>query len=201
MQLLYLSIGKTKKLNSTPRIYIENQSIGSQRHSLFYIRLMKMKMYLLVGRMLHLMLVLGMVLFCLAGRAALQYLDEGQYLLAGLFGYFSLYGFTLLFFSQLDARSRYQNYKQVKDKIYEHGFQARIIKPFVYSRCQREAIYMASICLNKEKECRQLFRSMGFSWYHILPRLLIQHPSFFFTRKYWETTLFASNYQSRYFLW
>lgn len=158
-------------------------------------------MYLLVGRMLHLMLLFGIILFFLAGRTALQYLDEGQYFLAGLYGYFSLYGFTLPFFSQLDARSRYQNYKQAKDKIYEHGFQNRIVKPFMYSRCQREAVYMASKCLEKEKEYQLLRKHMAYKWYHILPRILIQHPSFFFTRKYWEITLFSATYKSRYFLW
>jgi len=162
---------------------------------------MKVKMYFLVGRMLHLMLVFGLFLFLFSGQLALEYVAEEQYLLTCLFGYFSLYGFTLLFFSQLDARSRFQNYKQAKDKIYEHGFQNRIIKPFAYSRCQREAILMAAKCLNKEKECRMLFKEMGFKWYHILPRILLQHPSFFFSKKYWEITLFAANYQSRYFLW
>lgn len=188
-------------MNSTPHIYIENQSIGSQTHSVGYIWLMMVKMYFLVGRMLHLMLVFGLFLFLFAGQLAFEYMAEEQYLFTGIFGYLSLYGFTLLFFSQLDARSRFQNYKQAKDKIYEHGFQNRIIKPFAYSRCQREAILMAARCLKKEKECRILFKEMGFKWYHILPRILIENPSFLFTRKYWEMTLFATKYQSRYFLW
>jgi len=183
--------------------HINLDQIRADAHSQsgFYIWLMRAKMYLLVGRMLHFMFVFGIVLFFLAGRTAFQYFDAGRYFLAGLYGYFSLYGFTLPFFSQLDARSRYQNYKQAKDKIYEHGFQNRIIKPFVYSRCQREAVLMASKSMKKEKECHMLFKDMGFRWYHILPRVLIQHPSSFFTKKYWEITLFASTYQSHYFLW
>lgn len=186
---------------SIDHINLDQIQVVSRSQSRFYIWLMRARMYLLVGRMLHLMFVFGVVIFFIAGGIALQYYTEGQYFLAGLFGYFCFYGFTLPFFSQLDARSRFQNYKQAKDKIYEHGFQARIIKPFVYSRCQREAVLMASKSLNKEKECLQLFRSMGFRWYHMLPRILIQHPSFFFTRKYWEITLFSATYKSSYFLW
>ena len=38
---------------------------------------------------------------------------------------------SLPFFAQLDARSRYQNYKMLMDRFYFYGFQLRIIKPLM----------------------------------------------------------------------
>src|SRR5438874_1405453 len=61
-----------------------------------------------------------------------------------------LKSFVLLYFGlmplfpALDAWSRYQNYKQVKDKLYLHGFQPRIINPFLKSGCQRCAVLVAA---------------------------------------------------------
>lgn len=167
----------------------------------FYILVMKTKMYLLVGRMLHLMLVAGVFMFFYFGDIAIHSFMSNEYLWGSIYAYLSLYGFTIPFFSQFDARSRFQNYKLAKDKIHEYGFQERILKPFVYSRCQREAVLMAAKSLGKEKECILMFRKMGFKWYHIFPRILLQNPSFIRTKKYWSITLFAAHYKSRYFLW
>src|ERR1044072_7066336 len=46
--------------------------------------------------------------------------------------------------AQLDARSRFQNYKLVKDRLYVYGFQPRILKPFLRSSCQRDAVKAAA---------------------------------------------------------
>ena len=37
--------------------------------------------------------------------------------------------------AQLDVRSRYQNYKLIKDHLYTYGFKTRILKPFLKSSC------------------------------------------------------------------
>jgi ABC-type multidrug transport system fused ATPase/permease subunit len=160
---------------------------------------MRIKMYLQVGRMLHAMFILGAFLFYFFANKAIGAFQNNTILWSVVYAYFSLYGFTLLFFSQFDALSRYQNYKMVKDKIYEYGLQERLIKPFVYSRCQREAVLMASVAFDKKMECQKVFKKMGFKWFHILPRVLIRKPSLLFSKKYWSITLFASQYQSRYF--
>lgn len=165
------------------------------------VRLMRIKMYFVIGRMLHLIFIFGLLLFFIAGNLALQAFEQNNYVLMALYGYLCAYGFSLLFFSQLDAKSRYQNYKFVKDKIYEYGLQQRIIRPFMYSRCQREAILIAAKSFGKGKECTKIFREMGFKWFHIIPRMLLKNPKFLFSKKYWSITLFASHYESKYFSW
>jgi hypothetical protein len=182
-------------------VYSEIEGLNSHSYSKTYIQLMRIKMYLQVGRMLHAMFILGAFLFYFFANKAIGAFQNNTILWSVVYAYFSLYGFTLLFFSQFDALSRYQNYKMVKDKIYEYGLQERLIKPFVYSRCQREAVLMASVAFDKKMECQKVFKKMGFKWFHILPRVLIRKPSLLFSKKYWSITLFASQYQSRYFLW
>jgi hypothetical protein len=118
-----------------------------------------------------------------------------------LFGYLTGYFFTLIFFSQLDARSRFQNYKLLKDKFFEYGFDMRLLKPFVNSRCQRDAIAVAAHELKYDKEWKQLNRLLGFRWFHILPHIVIQNPKILLTRDYWNKTLFVRTYHSKYFLW
>src|ERR1044071_8195240 len=46
--------------------------------------------------------------------------------------------------AQLDARSRYQDYKLIKDHLYFYGFKTRILKPFLKSSCQRNAAKVAA---------------------------------------------------------
>jgi hypothetical protein len=116
-------------------------------------------------------------------------------------GFASTYFFTLIFFSQFDARSRYQNYKMVKDKFFEYGFDARLLKPFVYSRCQRDAIRVAAGELDFGKEWKQFTCQLGFRWYHLLPTIILRHPAVLFTKSYWSKTLFARTYHAKYFLW
>jgi hypothetical protein len=128
-------------------------------------------------------------------------LNEDRILLFLLFGYFSLYGFTLPFFAELDARSRYQNYKLAKDKLYEYGFQDRVMKPFMYSRCQRDAVQVAANNLHFNDECKEFYKRYDFKWYHIIPRIIIQEPKRLFTKSYWKHTLLVASYKSKYFLW
>jgi hypothetical protein len=118
-----------------------------------------------------------------------------------LIGYAVMYFFTLIFFSQLDARSRYQNYKMAKDRLFYYGFDARLLKPFVYSRCQRDAIGLAACDLEFKKEWEQFTHELGFRWYHLLPDILIRNPRLLFTKDYWIKTLFVNTYHSKYFLW
>jgi len=152
--------------------------------------------------LLQLMTIASVFLFFMTGKELLFLIDNGgvawQIL---LFGYLTAYFFTLIFFSQLDARSRYQNYKLLKDKFYEYGFDIRLLKPFVYSRCQRDAIAVAVREMRFEKDWKQFTGHLGFRWYHILPYLVIRNPNILFTRDYWNKTLFVRTYRSKYFLW
>jgi hypothetical protein len=110
--------------------------------------------------------------------------------------------FLLLFvtaplFPQCDARSRFQNYKQVKDHFYLYGFQGRIVKPFLFSRCQRDAVIVAAEELGMQSECKQYFKKMGYHWYHLLPSFLFHRPAYLFHKAFWLNTFFAKYYASK----
>lgn len=172
-----------------------------KQYSILYISLMRCMRFVQVGVLLHMMAVSGILLFFFSGKLALSCLEEDRIVLFLLFGYFSLYGFTLPFFAELDARSRYQNYKLAKDKLFEYGFQARLLKPFMYSRCQRNAVQVAANNLDYRKECKALFRQFDFRWYHLLPRIILKNPARLLSRSYWKLTLFTATHKSKYFLW
>jgi hypothetical protein len=104
---------------------------------------------------------------------------------------------TAPIFPQCDAWSRYQNYKQVKDHLYIYGFQPRIIKPFSFSRCQRDAVITAAEELSLEKECTNYFLKQGHHWYHILPDFLYHKPGYLFQKAFWLNTFFAKYYQPK----
>jgi hypothetical protein len=99
--------------------------------------------------------------------------------------------------SQLDARSRYQNYKQIKDQIYFYGFNTKIVRPTIKSRCQRDAALLAAKELGFGEQCRQFFRLNGYRWYHIFPDFLFQRPDFLLTKYFWTTTFFSPTYIQR----
>ncbi len=113
----------------------------------------------------------------------------------------SVYLFSLLVTTQLDAYSRYQNYKMVKDMLYKNGFRGLIVKPFSKSQCQREAVKEAACQLNMDKQVKKYFYDSGYRWYHIIPTVLLENPLLFFTKGYWITTFFVPNYRSKYFIW
>ena len=115
-----------------------------------------------------------------------------------VFGY--LFLFSLPLFAQLDAWSRFQNYKQAKDQIYHFGFQKRIFGPFQKSRCQRDAVFTAARELGYANECREFFVSKGYRWYHLLPDIVIKNPKQIFTYSFFKTTFFTAYYRPRYYV-
>ena len=171
-------------------------------HPVWKINLMRMLRYLKTGYLLHLITVAAVFLFFAFSKKFVFLLETGGSIFSILFfGYLTLFTFTLPFFSQLDAHSRYQNYKMVKDKIFHYGFDKRILRPFVYSRCQRDAISVAVHEMQYGKEWGSLIYSLGFRWYHILPHMIVRNPFILFTKQYWNKTLFVKPYKSKYFLW
>lgn len=101
-------------------------------------------------------------------------------------------------FAQLDARSRFQNYKQIKDQIYAYGFKTVILKPVLKSRCQRDAAIVAAEELGYKQQCSRYFYSFGYRWYHLLPDFIFSKPYFLFYWSFWETTFFVNRYRSRF---
>jgi hypothetical protein len=113
--------------------------------------------------------------------------------------FIGIYFLSLVFTTQLDAFSRYQNYKMAKDLLYQYGFKTSLIKVFSKSRCQRDAIREAAINLGYKKEIDTYFYTIGYRWYHILPIVLVKKPTILLSVKYWQTTLFVPYYKSKFF--
>lgn len=163
---------------------------------------MRILRYIQCGYLLHLVTVFSILMvFLLSNVMISEYVLKTDALKLAVLGYGSGYFFTLIFFSQLDARSRFRNYMMIKDKLFEYGFDARLLRPFVYSRCQRDAIVVAARDMNYTDEWEKLNYQLGFRWYHVLPHLVVRKPGILLTREYWNKTLFVKPYQSKYFLW
>jgi hypothetical protein len=137
-------------------------------------------------------------LLCYLNFIALGDADGAMYL---FHLFFLAYFFSLVITTQLDAYSRYQNYKMAKDLLYQYGFKKPLIRVFSKSKCQREATAEAAHCLGLKKEVNDYFYSMGFRWYHILPHIIVKKPQIFFTKDYWLSTFFVPNYKSKFFYW
>lgn len=180
---------------------LNSQIIWHAEYSRSFIGLMRFFRYLQTGVLLHLMGISGAILSIHFYKLAYNAFENDGWGVAVFYLCLALYFFSLIFFSQLDARSRYQNYKLLKDKLFEYGFDERVIRPFVFSKCQRDAIKVAARELDFKKELTACYFKMGFRWYHILPHLVVKHPTILFTKSYWQKTLFVKSYKSKNFLW
>jgi hypothetical protein len=161
---------------------------------LFYKRFV---IYLRVGVILHLFCLLTFSLFLLCFNQ--MFLSSGwrfiQYALLSMF--FSSHIVT----TQLDAYSRYQNYKMLKDLFHIYGFRGLLAKPYSRSKCQRDSVTEAATQLGLGTSADNYFSALGYRWYHIIPSVLIENPLLLFSKGYWRTTLFVPRYTSKYFLW
>lgn len=163
---------------------------------------MRVIRYLQTAYLLHLMALASIFLsYYFTKEFLLHWENTGSYWKLILYGICAIYFFTLILFSQFDARSRYQNYKLAKDRLFKYGFDSRLLKPFMYSRCQRDAIASAARDLKLQKEWKQLNNEFGFRWYNILPLIVKRNPLLLFSKNYWSKTLFVRTYHSKYFLW
>jgi len=104
------------------------------------------------------------------------------------------FSFSLVLLSVCDARSRFQDYKKAKDLIFFFGVDARLLKPFMNSKCQREAIIVAADELGKKKKAKKLIAKQGYRWYHIVPKFIKTRPQIIFSIKFWKYTFFAPKY-------
>lgn len=153
--------------------------------------------YLKLGVLLHLITVLEIILLIIL-------LIEVDFLLWLTSGWFAskifIFGYllSLPIFAQLDARSRYQNYKQAKDQFFIHGFRSLILLPFLKSRCQRDAVSVAAEELGYGDAARSFFYQNGYRWYHLLPDFSFRRPQFLLTKHFWINTFFMKDYKARF---
>ena len=157
--------------------------------------------YLKVGAFLHLISVLSLFILVICVRISIEYFNEELLVNAILWGGLALWAMTIPFFSQFDAYGRYQNYKQVKDALFEMSFDTRLIKPFMYSKCQRDAVEIAGDDLDCGIEIRRYYRQQGYRWYHVLPDAFVKNPLVLFYGLFWKRILFTKHYELKNFYW
>ena len=153
------------------------------------------KIYLKVGVLLHIIAFISFILFFLFYKLALYEYFKHHIIITVLYGYFSYLAFWISIFAELDARSRFQNYKQLKDQLYAYGYQERLLRCMLHSRCQRDAAYVACKELNFGDQVKDYFFNKGYRWYNIIPDFVFSHPQFLLTAAFWKTTFFVSTYR------
>jgi len=100
-------------------------------------------------------------------------------------------------FPQLDARSRFQDYKMVKDYFYLYDFDVRVVKHFAKSRCQRDAVLVAAKEMGLGAHCQTYFKYSGYRWYHLLPDIIFEKPVILLSRGFYKKIFFAKTYHAK----
>jgi hypothetical protein len=159
---------------------------------------MQLVTYVRVGMFLHVNTVLYLLLIKLFFDIGLAGFEQGLLLPGIWWSWLSSFFLANAVLSQLDARSRWQNYKQIKDQLYGFGYRERIFKPVLKSSCQRHAALTAAAEYGYREQVLGLFQSHGYRWYHIPPDFVVSQPQFLLSRHFWRTTFFAPTYHSRY---
>jgi hypothetical protein len=160
---------------------------------------MHLRTYLRVGTLLHLNTVLYFLLMKPSLDSGLRWLEHGLLWPGIVSCWFASFFLANMILSQLDARSRWQNYKQIKDYLYGFGYRERIFKPLLKSSCQRQAALIAAEELGYRARVEAFFGSHGYRWYHIPPDFVFTHPQFLWSRHFWRTTFFAPTYHPKHF--
>ncbi len=153
--------------------------------------------YIKVGRLLHFIAALDLMISVIALYFILI-LDGAENL--GLITFWvvvvMLFG-GMCVYAELDGFSRFQDYKRVKDQLYLYGYQERIMRPMLRSRCQRDAAQLACDELGVGGNSSACFAGHGYRWYHIIPDFVWDDPDFFFKAYFWSGTFFTPYYKSR----
>lgn len=155
-----------------------------------------------VGRYLHLSALIGLY-FSFLGASKIFYLLNISDKIITIIPWFLLLvtSISLSIIAELDVRGRYQNYKQVKEKLYKFGYDERIVRLYMHSNCQRDAVRVAGYDLGYHKVINKYFYDKGYRWYHILPDAFINNPMILFSKEFWIKILFTDYYQLKYFYW
>lgn len=192
----FLSKTTGKKPLDTIRFSMSQNDTGS-----IHLAAVKTWKYIQVGFLLHIMTLSGLVTTLLFFPDAEFFTSQKQPHISYSSGWLNLFGLGLVIFSQMDAYSRFQDYKLAKDLLFENGFRIRVARLFMASRCQRDALKVAAKDLGLLIELNTFINDMGYKWFHIIPEILLTRPLVLFSFRFWRKTLFAPHYQPKHFLW
>lgn len=172
-----------------------------EKPSVSRIRMERFLRFIKVGAFLHAMSVISVLIMFISARIAMEFYVDGVYFNSVIWAFVAVWAFTIPFFSELDALGRYQNYKQIKDALHERGYDSRLVRPFLHSKCQRDAMVIAGEDLGCRAEVKQFFKDQGYRWYHILPDAFVKNPLVLFHGMFWKRILFTKRYQLKNFYW
>ena len=141
--------------------------------------------YFLAGVLLHAVTAIELILLLAVAGIAPHPVRETALALLGV----------AALFTQLDARSRFQEYKRVRDQLIRYGPDRRIFRSIAASRCRRDAGLAAAKQLGHETACRRFFLAMGYRWYHLLPDFVFRHPRYLLSPAFLRTTFFLPRLQ------
>lgn len=154
--------------------------------------------YFRVGRLLYSSLIL-FILESYIYWVQIVKAQEEESLFGIVFWIYSfLFSFVHIFLVMMDGWSRFQDYKRAKDLFYAHGFQPRIARSFMRSKCQRMAAIVAAEELGIEKEINQYYYGEGVRWYHYIPYFMVRDPLFIFRKYFWSRTFLEKHYIPKY---
>jgi hypothetical protein len=125
------------------------------------------------------------------------YLDGASFFMIFWLGCL-LFAFSHVFLVIMDAWSRFQNYKRIKDNLYIHGFSPKIAVPYMGSKCQRTAFLVAAKELGMDREVLSYYDSIGIRWYHFVPRFMIEDPLFLFRKSFVSRTFLEKYYKPKF---
>ncbi len=181
--------------------FLAMESLTISNNSKIFIFYKRATRFVRTGMLLHAISILGLIVFSYFANTALISFSQGFCQALVFNGFMSISGLVIIVFAQLDAMSRFQNYKFAKDLFFEKGFQKRIANLFIGSRCQRGAIIVAANDLGISDQLKIYLQSLGYRWFHVIPDIVFLNPKILLAKRFWEKTLFAKSYASKYFLW
>lgn len=109
-----------------------------------------------------------------------------------------LFSFSHIFLVVMDAWSRFQNYKRIKDYFFVHGFTAKVARHYSGSKCQRNALLVAARELGFEDQARKYYRKIGIKWFHFVPQFMVNDPLFLFKSYFWSRTFMEKYYEPKF---
>jgi hypothetical protein len=90
-------------------------------HNRHVILCKRVSQFVKVAVLLHLASILGLAIFFKFGTLTISALENGNQHFF-MYGFFSVSGIVLILFAQMEAYSRFQNYKLTKDLFFENRF-------------------------------------------------------------------------------
>ena len=153
--------------------------------------------YLRSGRMLYLSLILFVMESWFFGKLTQRSFEQQNWIWFSWWMVCFLFAATHIFLVFADGWSRFQDYKRVKDYLYLHGFDRRIIATHMRSMCQRTATITAAEELGMKDETAAYFYHRGYRWYHFIPDFMLRDPLFFFRKRFWHRTFLERRYEPR----